>query len=99
MFLTNERCDDVKLLASDEWCARLAYMAGVFQHLNELNTWMQGRNENLQIRIKKWIPFKGAALATTRGKYQPWHVHSHQNGKVSVLAALCETIGKHFENS
>ena len=41
MFLTGERCDDAKMLASDEWCARLAYMADIFQHLNEL-TQMRG---------------------------------------------------------
>ena len=53
MFLTNERCDDAKLLVSIEWCARLAYIADIFQHLNELNTQMQGRNETCsQIRIK-----------------------------------------------
>ena len=34
VFLTNERCDDAKLLASDEWRVRLAYRADIFQHLN-----------------------------------------------------------------
>ena len=38
VFFTNERC--AKLLVSDEWCARLAYRADIFQHLNELNTRM-----------------------------------------------------------
>ena len=47
VLLTNERSDYAKLLASDEWCARLAYLADIFHHLNELNTLMQGRNENL----------------------------------------------------
>ena len=53
VFLTNERCDDAKLFASDEWCARLAYMADICQHLNELNTRMQGRNENLLTHTDK----------------------------------------------
>ena len=44
VFLTNEGSDYAKLLASDEWWARLA---DIFHHLNELNTRMQGRNENL----------------------------------------------------
>ena len=43
VFLTNERCDDAKLHASDECCTRLAYIEDTFQHLNELNTWMQGQ--------------------------------------------------------
>lgn len=47
LFLTNEGRDDAKLLANDEWCARLAYMAAIFHHLNELNTRMQGQNESL----------------------------------------------------
>lgn len=47
MFLTNERSDYTKLLSGVEWCARLAYQADVFHHLNEQNTRMQGRNEAL----------------------------------------------------
>lgn len=27
VFLTNEKCDDAKLFSSDDWCARLAYLA------------------------------------------------------------------------
>ena len=46
-FLTNKRSDYAQLHASDEWCAKLAYLADIFYHLNELNTQMQGRNENL----------------------------------------------------
>ena len=46
-FLTNERSDYAQLLASEEWCAKLAYLADIFYHMNELNTRMQGRNENL----------------------------------------------------
>ena len=46
-FLTNKRSDHAQLLASDEWCAKLAYLVNIFYHLNELNTQMQGRNENL----------------------------------------------------
>ena len=45
VFLTNERSDYTKLLANDEWCTRLAYLADIFHHLNELNTRMRGRNE------------------------------------------------------
>ena len=53
VFLTNERCNDAKLHASDECCTRLAYMEDTFQHLNELNTWMQGQNENLLTNTDK----------------------------------------------
>ena len=73
VFLTNDESNYVKLLASDERCARLAYLADIFHHLNELNTRMQGRNQNLLTSMdkNKWIPFKGAPLATTCGKWQP----------------------------
>ena len=58
VFLTNERYDDAKLLASYECCARLAYMAVIFQYLNELNTRMQDRNENLFINTDKINGFR-----------------------------------------
>ena len=45
-FLTNVRSDYAQLLASNEWYAKLAHLADIFYHLNELNTQMQGRNEN-----------------------------------------------------
>ena len=47
VFLTKEGSEYTKLLASDECCARLAYLADIFHYLNELNTRMQGRKENL----------------------------------------------------
>uniref|UniRef100_A0A8C4XEM1 HAT C-terminal dimerisation domain-containing protein n=1 Tax=Erpetoichthys calabaricus TaxID=27687 RepID=A0A8C4XEM1_ERPCA len=34
-------------LDDDYWIAKLAYMADIFEHLNELNKKMQGRNENI----------------------------------------------------
>lgn len=37
MLLTNEKCVDAKLLSSDEWCARLAYLADKSQNLNDLD--------------------------------------------------------------
>ncbi|XP_076610612.1 zinc finger BED domain-containing protein 5-like [Chaetodon auriga] len=66
VFLTNEGSDYAKLLASDEWCARLAYLADIFHHLNELNTRMQGRNENLlttSTECLDWVrdPFSSAS--------------------------------------
>ena len=62
-----ESCDDAKLLASDEWCARLAYMADIFQHLNELNTRMQGGNKILLTNTGKINGF--------RPKVQFWQQH------------------------
>uniref|UniRef100_A0A674PIL4 DUF4371 domain-containing protein n=1 Tax=Takifugu rubripes TaxID=31033 RepID=A0A674PIL4_TAKRU len=67
VFLTNEGSDYAKLLACDEWCARLAYLADIFYHLNELNTRMQGRNENLLTSTDKINGF--------RSKVQLWQQH------------------------
>ena len=39
-FLTKQRSDYAQLLASDEWCGKLAYLADIFYHLNEVNTRM-----------------------------------------------------------
>lgn len=73
VFLTNERSDYSNLFASDEWCTKLAYLADICHHLNELNTRMQGRNENLLTSTDKINGFclKGAPLATTCAKCQP----------------------------
>ena len=71
IFLTEEkRFDDAKLLASDEWCARLAYMADTFSYLNELNARMQGRDENLLSSTDKINGFRSRylPLATAFGK-------------------------------
>ena len=98
MFLTNEGSDYAKLIASDEWCARLAYLADIFHHLNELNTRMQGRNENLLTSTDKINRF--------RSKVQLWQQHvisgnlemfSLTNKRQDVnTAALCEIIAKHL---
>ncbi|KAJ1150328.1 hypothetical protein NDU88_003122 [Pleurodeles waltl] len=95
-----ENCTNyAKLLASDEWCARLAYLADIFHHLNELNTRMQGRNENLLTSTDKINGF--------RSKVQLWHQHV-ESGNLEMFtltkqwqgvhtAALCEIIVKHLK--
>ncbi|XP_069599662.1 SCAN domain-containing protein 3-like [Ranitomeya imitator] len=99
IFLTNERSDYSKLLASDEWCAKLAYLADIFQYLNELNTRMQGRNENL---LTSTVKMNGFHL-----KVQLWQQHV-QGGNLQMFplteklhddntAAMCEVIGRHLK--
>ena len=98
-FLTNERSDYAQLLASDEWCAKLAYLADIFYYLNELNTRMQGRNENLLTSTNKINGF--------RSKLHLWQ-HRVEIGNLEIFsftpkqknannAALCETISKHLK--
>ncbi|KAM9296690.1 protein-glutamine gamma-glutamyltransferase E-like [Gastrophryne carolinensis] len=99
IFLTNERSDFSNLLASDAWCAKLAYLADIFQYLNELNTRMQGQNENLLTSNDKMTGF---CL-----KVQLWQQHV-QRGNLEMFplteklhddntAALCEVIGRHLK--
>ena len=47
-------------LASEMWCAKLAYLADIFAHLNELTTKIQGRNENILTTV---VPGKTEPLA------------------------------------
>ena len=46
-------------LADESWCARLAYLADIFGHLNELNAKLQGRNENILSSTDKIRGFMG----------------------------------------
>lgn len=86
VFLTNERSEYAKLLASDEWCARLAYLADIFHHLNELNTRMQGRNENLLTSTDKMDPVQRGNSGRNMGKVAILKCsHSPSNGKMLTL--------------
>ena len=97
VFLTNERSNYSNLFASDEWCAKLAYLADIFHHLNEPNTRMQGRNENLLTSMDK---INGFHL-----KVHLWQQHV-QSANLEMFplteerqdhpAALCKVIGKHL---
>ncbi|XP_037115405.1 zinc finger BED domain-containing protein 5-like [Syngnathus acus] len=100
VLLTNEKHDDANLLSNDEWCARLAYLADTFKHLNDLNTRMQGRNENLLTSTDKIQGFRSKVLLWEQ------HVESAnlemfpntQKWQSVNRAALCETIGKHLQS-
>ena len=45
--MTEEKSAYAELLADEQWCVKLAYLADIFKHLNELNIKMQGKEENL----------------------------------------------------
>jgi hypothetical protein len=55
-FFTNEKMGEFCECLNDEfWCAKLAYLADIFQHLNVVNSGLQGRNENLLSSIDKLV--------------------------------------------
>ena len=58
-------------------------MANIFQHLNKLNTRMQGRNENLLTSTEKINGF--------RSKAQLWQQHvKNKNLEMFPLCQKCE---------
>lgn len=58
-FLSSQDMYDLCQHLHDEyWIAKLAYMADIFEHLNELNKKMQGRNENILTCSDKLQGFK-----------------------------------------
>ncbi|XP_067927924.1 zinc finger BED domain-containing protein 5-like [Watersipora subatra] len=84
---------------SDELCSKLAYLADIFHYLNELNTRMQGRNENLLTSTDKVNGF--------RLKVDLWQQHvlranlamcTLTEKRQSPTAALCEVICKHLKS-
>jgi hypothetical protein len=65
LFFKQDHMDEfADLLSNETWCSKLAYLADIFQQLNNVNANMQGRAENiltstdkmfaLQQRIKIW---------------------------------------------
>ena len=98
-FLTNERSDYAQLLARDEWCAKLAYLADIFYHLNELNTRMQGRNKNLLTNTDKingfWSKLHLWQHCVEIGSLEIFPLTPKQQNANNV--ALCETINKHLK--
>lgn len=46
-FTLEEKLEFCELLADETWCGKLCYLADIFEHLNNVNTSMQGRGENL----------------------------------------------------
>lgn len=58
-FLLNQKMPELyQLLENNHWMVKLAYMADIFEHLNELNKKMQGKNENLLTCSDKLNGFK-----------------------------------------
>ena len=49
-------------LADQRWCTKLAYLADIFGHLNELNAKLQGRNENILLSTDKIRGFMGKLI-------------------------------------
>ena len=55
-FLLSQNSHDLyALFENDRWIEKLAYLADIFEHLNELNIKMQGKNKNILMVSSNWV--------------------------------------------
>jgi hypothetical protein len=57
-FKDNNKASFFDFLEDTKWLLKLAYLADVYQHLNTLNTSMQGPKENILTSTDKLLAFK-----------------------------------------
>lgn len=66
VYFTMEQVEYSDYLCDEFWCSKLAYLADIFEHLNQLNLSMQGENQNLLISTDKMAAFKDKLLIWKR---------------------------------
>jgi len=49
-------------LSDEFWFSKLAYLADIFEHLNQFNFSMHGENQNLLISTDKMAAFKNKLM-------------------------------------
>jgi len=57
----------VELLTNEKWLEKLLYLSGIFSHLNQINSSMQGPNENILALCSK--------LFTLKDKLKIWKIY------------------------
>lgn len=90
MFLTNEKSDYAKLLASDEWCARVAYLADILQGCTENLLTSTDKINGFRSKVQLWhqhVESGNLEMFPLTNKWQD----------VINTAALCEIIVKHLK--
>jgi hypothetical protein len=58
------------LLGGTKWLLKLAYLADIYQHLNTLNTSMQGPKENILTSTDKFLAFKNKILVSKKTTFK-----------------------------
>jgi len=66
VYFTMEQMEYSDYLCDEFRCPKLAYLADIFEYLNQLNLNMQGENQNLLISTDKMAAFKGKLLIWKR---------------------------------
>ena len=65
-FEENKQNEFCNLIKDKLWCSKLAYLSDIFQHLNKINTSMQGKNENILTSVDKICAMKDKILIWKR---------------------------------
>lgn len=97
VFLSEENSAYAELVGDAQWCAKLAYLADIFKHLNDLNTKMQGKEENLLSSSDKLRGFK-SKLSLWRSRVEQGKVEMfpHYN-EHSKTKKYCDLISRHLQ--
>lgn len=103
VFLSEENSAHAALVADEQWWAKLAYLADIFKHLNELNTKMQGKAENLLTSSDKLRGFKSKLTLwrsrVKQGKVEMFPLYSqHPNTKKNsdLISGHLQTLEERF---
>ena len=80
-FKENNKASFCECLESTNWQMKLAYLADIYQHLNNLNTSMQGAKENILTSTDKLLAFKN--------KLSVWKKH-FSKGNVEMFPLLLQ---------
>ncbi|XP_077969505.1 protein FAM200A-like [Styela clava] len=78
-FLKEQKHELLKRFSDNEWIAKLLFLADFFNHLNQLNTSMQGSNKMFLDLSKDIVAFKA--------KMELW-VHRMEHGKIAAFPTL-----------
>jgi len=108
LFFTCEESKYADFLSDDSWCAKVAFLADIFEKLNYLNKSMQGKQENILTSTDKISSFQQKLLLwiskiekqTNWDMFdlvKNWHVNSDLTNLIlKSLHLLYENIKKYF---
>ncbi len=108
LFKENNKASSCECLESTNWQMKLAYLADIYQHLNNLNTSMQGTKENILTSTEKLLAFKNKLAAwknhISRGNVEMFPLLlqtqiEYENAIPLItnnLGSLSEKLGKYF---
>ncbi|XP_040187942.1 SCAN domain-containing protein 3-like [Rana temporaria] len=96
-FLIGQKSAYAELMEDTQWCAKLAYLADIFRHLNELSAKMQGKEENLLTSSDKLRGFRSKLTLwrsfVEQGSLEMFPLcNAHSNGSI-----LSDLISQHLQ--